>query len=336
MNELSRQTYTIGLSFFICQFWEEQMGIETMGDRRRDTCQVHGRSVETPGIVVERRTNGAGSHPARAYPCNELIVMLSGHARVRRSGDGVHEQCFARAGTIWTGPIGFFEKAELSKPIDCVHLCLPSGLVDRSALLDFDIDSSRIEMSFAGGFIDPLIQNLAQTFWSLSKEQPHPIDRLFVDCLTSTLVAHVIRNYTIDRWKPKPKPRALDTQRLKRVLDYIDANLGQPLSLDQLAAEACLSPFHFSRLFRVAVGLSPQRYVSDQRVSAAKRALTSEHASLIEIAVEIGFGSLDNFIRVFRKSAGTTPARYRRQICGEDTAHSHHVKSKMRRKLRKN
>ncbi len=291
------------------------MGIETMGDRRRDTCQVHGRSVETPGIVVERRTNGAGTHPAQAYPCNELIVMLSGQALVRRSGEGVQEQCLARAGTAWTGPIGFYEKAVLSDPIDCVHLCLPSGLMDRSALVDFDIDPSRIQISFAGGFVDRLIQDLAHTFWSLSEERPHPVDRLLVDGLTSTLVAHLIRNYTIDRWKPKPMPRALDAQRLKRVLDYIDANLGKPLTLDQLAAEACLSPFHFSRLFQQAIGLSPQRYVADQRVQAAKRALASEHASLFEIALDIGFGSLDNFIRVFRKSTGTTPARYRRRVC---------------------
>ena len=115
------------------------MSIETMGDRRRDTCQVHGRSVETLGIVVERRTNGAGSHRAQAYSCNELIIMFGGQALVQRSGEGMHERCFARAGTGWTGPIGFSEKAVLSDSIDCVHLCLPSGLIDRSAVQDFDV-----------------------------------------------------------------------------------------------------------------------------------------------------------------------------------------------------
>jgi AraC family transcriptional regulator len=292
------------------------MSIETMGDRRRDTCVVHGRSVETLGIVVERRTNGAGSHDPRAYPCNELIVMFGGQALVERSGEGIDERCLARAGTAWTGPMGFTEKAVLSDPIDCVHLCLPSGLIDRSAEEDFAVDAGQIELAFAGGFHDRFINEVAQALWSLSDQPSHPTDRLFVDGLTAALVAHVVKRYTVDRWKPKGMPRALDSQRLKRVLDYIDGNLFETLSLNELAAEACLSPFHFSRLFKEATGSSPQRYVTDRRVEAAKAALACEHSSLIDIALEQGFGSLDNFIRVFRKSTGETPARYRKQVLG--------------------
>jgi AraC family transcriptional regulator len=70
-------------------------------------------------------------------------------------------------------------------------------------------------------------------------------------------------------------------------------------------------------LFKEATGSSPQRYVTDRRVEAAKAALASEQSSLMDIAVEQGFGSLDNFIRVFRKSTGETPARYRRQVLAE-------------------
>ena len=292
------------------------MSIETMGDRRRDTCLVHGRSVETLDIVVERRTNGAGSHDPQAYPCNELIIMFGGQALVERSGEGIDERCLARAGTGWTGPIGFSEKAVLSDPIDCVHLCLPSGLIDRSAEQDFDVDASKIELAFAGGFHDRFINEVAQALWSLSDQPAHSTDRLFVDGLTAALVAHVVKRYTVDRWKPKGMPRALDSHRLKRVLDYIDANLFEPLTLSELAAAACLSPFHFSRLFKQATGLSPQRYVTDRRVEAAKIALASEHSSLIDIALDHGFGSLDNFIRVFRKNTGETPARYRKQTLG--------------------
>lgn len=287
-----------------------------MGDRRRETCLVLGRAVETLDIVVERRTNGAGSHSPQAYPCNELIVMVGGQALVKRSGEGIDEQCFARAGTGWTGPVGFVEKAELSDPIDCVHLCLPSGLIHRSAEQDFDVEPSKVELAFAGGFHDLFINEAARALWGLSEQPSHPTDRLFVDGLTAALVAHVIKRYTVDRWKPKRMPRALDPQRLKGVIDYIDANLFEPLALDQLAAEACLSPFHFSRLFKEATGSSPQRYVTERRVEAAKIALAAQHSSLMEIAVQHGFGSLDNFIRVFRKSTGDTPARYRRQALG--------------------
>lgn len=287
-----------------------------MGDRRRDTCVVHGRAIETPRIVVERRTNGAGSHDARAYPCNELILMFGGQALVERSGDGVHERSLARAGTGWTGPLGFPERAVLSDPIDCVHLCLPSGLIERSAEGDFDVDSDQIELAFAGGFHDRFLNEAARALWSLSEQQAHAADQLFVDGLTAAVVAHVVRNYSVDRWKPRDMPRAIDAQRMKHVLDYIDGNLFEPLALNELAAQACLSPFHFSRVFKAATGLSPRRYVTERRVEAAKVALSKRHSSLSEIALNTGFGSLDNFIRVFRRSTGETPARYRKQALG--------------------
>lgn len=288
------------------------MAFETMGDRRRNTCEVHSRNDAWPQIVVERRTNGAGAHGHQAYPCNELIVMTGGRAIVGRAGDGIVERCVARAGTAWTGPMGFVEKAELSDPIDCVHLCLPAGLIDHSALADFDIDPSKVELAFAGGFVDRFINSSAQAFADFFDKPPHPADRLFVDGMTVALVAHVIANYTIDRWKAAPPPRKLDIRRLKRVLDYIDSNIGAPLSLDRLAAEAAMSPFHFSRLFKDATGLAPHRYVTERRIEAAKDALALPRTSLIEIALDKGFGSLDNFIRAFRKHVGLTPGQYRK------------------------
>lgn len=287
------------------------MSFETMGDQRRATCQVHGRLDHWSRLVVERRTNGAGSHPRQAYPCNELIIMLDGRAVVRRSGDGQVEECLAQAGTVWTGPLGFLEKADLSDPIPCLHLCLPPALMEHSALADYGIDPSRIELAFVGGATDPLIVSIAQALQGLMTRPQQPTDRLFVDGMTAALAAHLIANYTIDRWKPPAETVGLDVRRLKRVLDYIDGHLSEPITLDQLAGEACLSPFHFARLFRTATGLTPHRYVTDRRIAAAQRALTLSRLSLIEIAVANGFGSQDNFTRVFRKSTGLTPRQFR-------------------------
>lgn len=287
------------------------MSFETMGDQRRGTCQVLGRVDHRTRLVVERRVNGAGSHPRQAYPCNELIVMLGGQAIVRRSGDGQEEKCLARAGTAWTGPVGFMEKAELSEAISCLHLCLPPALIEQSALADYGIDPSLIELAFIGGLADPLLVSFARAFEGLLDKPELPTDRLFVDGLTTALAAHMIANYTIDRWKPTATAQKLDERRLKRVINYIDAHHAEPVQLERLAAEACLSPFHFARLFREATGLTPHRYVTERRIHAAREALAIDQATLLEIAVEHGFGSQANFTRVFRKSTGLTPGQYR-------------------------
>jgi len=95
------------------------------------------------------------------------------------------------------------------------------------------------------------------------------------------------------------------------VLDLVDDRFASDISLDDLAAEACLSPFHFSRLFRKATGLSPHRYVTERRVREAKAKLTEGRLSLVEIALESGFGSQGSFNRIFRKHTGLTPGRFR-------------------------
>ena len=100
------------------------------------------------------------------------------------------------------------------------------------------------------------------------------------------------------------------------MIDFIEASLGTDIRLDELAAQACLSPFHFSRLFREATGLSPHRYVTDRRVQAARHELTHNDAPLVQIALDFGFGSQANFTRVFRKATGLTPGQYRELCCG--------------------
>jgi AraC family transcriptional regulator len=93
----------------------------------------------------------------------------------------------------------------------------------------------------------------------------------------------------------------------------VDCRFAEGIGLDELAAEACLSPFHFSRLFQKATGLSPHRCVTERRVREAKSKLAKGRLSLVEIALESGFGSQGNFNRIFRKHTGLTPGEFRSQ-----------------------
>jgi len=104
---------------------------------------------------------------------------------------------------------------------------------------------------------------------------------------------------------------SMHEQRFKRVLDFIESNLARDMSLDRLAAEACLSPYHFSRLFQQATGASPHRYVTSRRVQAAQKMLLSTACPLVQIAIDTGFGCQANFTRVFRKMTGMSPGKYR-------------------------
>ena len=188
---------------------------------------------------------------------------------------------------------------------------LPAKLLEESALADYGIDPDRIQLAYAGGFADPMLAQIGTALRGLVGRDTQPTDRIFVDGLRTALAAHLIGNYTVDRWRPLARTRSLDAKRLQRVLDFIEARLADDISLDDLAREACLSPIHFSRLFHEATGLSPLRYVIERRIRAAQQMLSSDRSSITEVAFDAGFGSQDSFARAFRKIAGITPRQYR-------------------------
>ena len=87
---------------------------------------------------------------------------------------------------------------------------------------------------------------------------------------------------------------------------------GVVISLDDLAAEACFSPFHFSRVFRDTTGLSPHRYVMGRRVQLAQNMLAANRLSLAQIALQCGFSNQQHMTRMVRRLAGRTPGSIRR------------------------
>jgi AraC family transcriptional regulator len=97
------------------------------------------------------------------------------------------------------------------------------------------------------------------------------------------------------------------------VTDWIESHLDAAYDLDQLAALAGLSRFHFHRLFKQATGVSPAKYQTTARLDEARRRLRETKQSIVEIALEVGFASPSHFAQVFRRETGMAPSEYRRQ-----------------------
>ncbi len=109
-----------------------------------------------------------------------------------------------------------------------------------------------------------------------------------------------------------PRKRgALPAFKLRRVTDLMQKALDREFSLEALAAEAGLSPFHFSRVFKQSMGFSPSAYFIRMRMAEARRLLRETDKAIIEIGLDVGYSSPSHFAQVFRKEVGVTPSEYR-------------------------
>lgn len=98
---------------------------------------------------------------------------------------------------------------------------------------------------------------------------------------------------------------------VKRVCEYIDANLQQPLRLIELAGCVGLSTRHLNRTFKSAMGFTPYDYVLRRRVEKARQLLTTTRLSLVDIAMSLGFSSHSHMTSAFRKITGNSPSDFR-------------------------
>jgi AraC family transcriptional regulator len=131
-----------------------------------------------------------------------------------------------------------------------------------------------------------------------------------VQSIANLLAIHVLRTY--GGAKPEvERSTPLDALRVKRVKDYIDANVHGPLLLETLAKVAGSSPFHFSRNFKAATGVPPHRYLTIQRIERAKTLLASTAMPIADVASWVGFTNQSHFTGQFRKLVGCTPKRFR-------------------------
>lgn len=271
------------------------------------------RSLETPSILIEHRSLNAGFLPPVSCTCTAISVTLAGRYPVARTGDGAPRSVVAvQPGFASIMPLGFEEaEIEIGARVENLHIFLAPSVTGQSALRDFDADPARAEVVRYKGMSDPLLKQIASSLLGVVSRPPEASDKLFVDGASAMLAAHLVSRYSnIAQRRASPSP-TLPYEKLKRVLDLVDNRFAEAIGLDELAAEACLSPFHFSRLFQKATGLSPHRYVAERRVREAKARLAEGRLSLVEIALETGFGSQGNFNRIFRKHTGRPPGQFR-------------------------
>ncbi len=200
-----------------------------------------------------------------------------------------------------------------SGPTDLHHMFLPVPLVTQ--LLDeseLKLSTSGLELKQSSDFRpDKQILGLFHAL-ALSQEEASPLNRLQAEGLSIAIIAALLQTHSNRSVPPESlKRHGLAGWQVRRVQDFIQAHIAEPLSLQVLANVLNLSRMHFAGQFLRATGLRPHEYLLQERIRKAQQLLMSSSTPLIQIALMVGFETQSHFSTVFKRFAGESPAQWR-------------------------
>jgi len=268
-------------------------------------------------ISVELRSHGVSEVPAFVPQHVEVCLVVAGNSDglVRRTAAGLCQEAMPTTGAIWLSPAGDSKGIEITAPIpQTMHLYLPTALFDRLKD-DFNLPVAPAQsIRHAGGIGDDVIDHIGRSILS-EVDAETAASRVYVEAASLTLAARLLQKHCDSGAcaSTESSAHSLDHTRLHRVLDYIVANIGDDITLVNLARIAGYSPFHFARKFTLAMGIPPHRYISRMRLEKAMAELAAGKLPLAEIALNAHFSSQASFTRAFHRATGMTPKEYRRR-----------------------
>ncbi len=139
------------------------------------------------------------------------------------------------------------------------------------------------------------------------------MEPIYAETMAGALVQYMVMRF--GDWQAPDQEYALPPFKLRRVRDFVAANLGARVSLGQLAALCDLSERHFHRAFKVTTRQTPLDYIVEKRMERARLLLSSPGVSIAAVSLEVGFANPGHFARAFAAATGMTPSAYRNRTC---------------------
>jgi AraC family transcriptional regulator len=224
--------------------------------------------------------------------------------------EGVKRHVAPPAGAVSLVPAGSPHRVRSSGCKDELHICLEPGLVARVAAEAFGLNPARLTVPPLDGLDLPHLRAVMGAVGS-ELTTGGAGGRLAAESLANVLAVHLIRHVLAPRRPERGRDGVLPRGRLRSVIEHIEEHLDAGPTLEQMAAVARLSPYHFARQFKAATGLPPHQYVILRRVERAKRLLQGGDLSLAEVALHAGFSGQSVFCLHFKRHVGVTPREFR-------------------------
>lgn len=262
-----------------------------------------------PPRVCGGRTIPAVNEPFLAWTYSGEVVFEE------REAGGPWKACRLRAGSMFLtnggDPYECRWRTVGREPFATMSVFLELPLLKSAFEEVFGADAPRARLRDVSAFTDETLHfYLLKLREELLRKTASPT---LVRGLGQAIAIHLARHYAEAIDDPRGAAPSLPGYKLRQITDGMARDLAEEFSLARLAAQAQLSRFHFSRLFKRATGRSPSRYQLDLRLDVARRLLRETDRSVLEIALDVGYRNPSRFAQLFRRETGLTPSEYRRR-----------------------
>lgn len=196
-----------------------------------------------------------------------------------------------------------------------LEIKIPTLFLEQVAFEVMNIDLEHLKLRTEFRNRHPQIEQLAMMLRTELHRGQNGGEQLYIDSLANALTVNILRDYSTTT---KPQPIAiyeggLNDRVLLKAIEYINDRLSESIKLEELSNHVGISKFHFSRLFKKSMGVSPHQYVMQQRINRAKQLLLKADESISDIAIMCGFNTHAHMSKYFRNYVGMTPKAYRQE-----------------------
>jgi AraC family transcriptional regulator len=263
------------------------------------------------GLQAARyRASPAWEYNAPALTHPRLVLVIRPPHELNLQFEGMKRHVPPPASAIILVPAGTPGRVCWRGRFDWLHIYLEPGLLARVAAEEFGLDPARLTIPPLDGLDLPQLRAV-MTAVDAELTSGGAGGRLAAEALANVLAVRLLRHVLAPRGLERRRDGTLPRGRLRAVVEYIEEHLDGCPNLEQLAAVARLSVYHFARQFRAATGLPPHQYVIARRVERAKELLQAgTDVSLAEVALHAGFSDQSQFCRHFKRQVGVTPRQF--------------------------
>ncbi len=272
--------------------------------------QIATQEAPWKDIVLEQHIVHPGEIPEHDHPNLCLHLQIAGDQEFEWWQSGKNAIEHTQPGSLIVVPPGTRDRLRWQGSSERLILSVEDDALQQLAL---QLGAQHpLEIRGAWSVLAPSTRLL---IWEMGREARDgwPLGALYANLLALSLETDLIKNHSSQQIALPRLKGGLGVRKLKRAMEYMSANLGEDIGLEQIADEMGMSPSHFAHEFRNSTGTTPYQYLLQQRLQKAKGLLKTTRLPIQNVSVLAGFKYPANFVRTFRQRVGQSPDAWRKE-----------------------